>query len=224
MKTNTRKWFYASLMVLLIPCWGDSQVSYLRPRSGGASDTNETDKSNVVFYDNFQRDDLGWWTPINGDWSVHDEKLYVTDIKHYTFITIGDSAWQNYILELKAMETEGESGLYIGFRIKNNKSFLTWTLGGWGNAKTAIESWMDWSPHSTIIGKPTPNHIEFGKWYDIKIIVHGSHVKCYLDNKLMQEYQGPELETISSGKIGLGTNNTKACFSDVKVTLLNKIF
>ncbi len=203
----------ATFMSTVVSPNGNADDSYVRPRS-------------AVFYDNFQRNDLGPWIPVEGDWQVRDGKLYCNSINNPSFIVVGDSGWRDYILELKAMMIEGNEAFSIGFRIKNianNLNSFIWGIGSYNNTVTDIIERTTWRSPQTVrlLTERKYCHIEPGRWYDIKVFVKGNSVKCYLDNNLVQEYQGTELEAISSGKIGLGVwTNARAYFADVKVTLI----
>jgi len=92
---------------------------------------------------------------------------------------------QNYTLELKAQKISGDEGFLIMFGV-NGKKLYWWNLGGWANTQCAVEK-------GTADGRNTlttavANHIDTGRWYDIKIEVAGESFRCYLDGKLIHEY------------------------------------
>ncbi|HEY5345275.1 MAG TPA: alpha-L-arabinofuranosidase, partial [Verrucomicrobiae bacterium] len=54
-----------------------------------------------------------------------------------------------------------------------------WNIGGWENSTDGIEF------GETLDRKPS--HIETDRWYDIKLVVNGGNVKCYLDGVLIHD-------------------------------------
>ena len=41
-----------------------------------------------------------------------------------------------------------------------------------------------------------PGHVETGRWYDIRIELAGSNIKCYLDGKLVHDVQSPSMKAL----------------------------
>jgi alpha-L-arabinofuranosidase len=74
------------------------------------------------------------------------------------------------------------------FRVQDENAKAWWNLGGWGNARHAIE--MD-----GLAGDSVPGRIETGRWYDIRIELKGSSVRCYLDGKLIHQ-ASPQLKSL----------------------------
>lgn len=56
------------------------------------------------------------------------------------------------------------------------------------------------------------------RWYDIRVVVQGPSIKCYLDGKLIHEVKH---EAYRAGGVGLGTIQTRAEFRDAHVTSLD---
>ena len=120
------------------------------------------------------------WKLHGGDWKVQGGALAQhaggTDFRAVT----GDKNWSNYTYTLKARKTGGDEGFLIIFGAQNETEKSWWNIGGWSNSKNAIE--LTGGESSNVNG-----HIETGRWYDIKVEVMGSGVKCYLDGKLVQQ-------------------------------------
>jgi len=53
------------------------------------------------------------------------------------------------------------------------------------NSRTAIQ--QVYCNSGTEIGPAAPGHIETGRWYKITMEVKGSHVRCLLDGKVVNE-------------------------------------
>ena len=70
-------------------------------------------------------------------------------------------------------------------------SFLEWNVGGWGNTEHGIQAHL--ASHSTDVNvvERKPGSLEENRWYDVKIEVAGSRVKCFLDGKLIHDVDIP---------------------------------
>ncbi len=97
---------------------------------------------------------------------------------------IGDEGWSDYTLTLKARKLKGEEGFLVAFGRKGDEK-IWWNIGGWGNREHALE--INQSP----LGAHVPGTIEPGRWYDIRIELAGSRVRCYLDGKLIHDETVP---------------------------------
>lgn len=134
----------------------------------------------VLFASDFSGGTKGWKLLGNGaEWTVQDGALRQTAEKESTRALAGDKKWTDYTLALKARKISGAEGFLILFRINGNEDRTWWNIGGWGNMQDGIES-----------GKTQdakPGHVESGRWYDLKLVVSGKNVKCYLDGKLIHD-------------------------------------
>ena len=134
----------------------------------------------ILFTSDFSRGTKGWKLLGNGaDWKAQDGALRQTAEKEFIRALAGDKKWTDYTLTLKARKISGAEGFLILFRIGGNEDRTWWNLGGWGNTQDAIES-----------GGPMdskPGHIETDRWYDLKVVVSGRNVKCYLDGAVIHD-------------------------------------
>jgi alpha-L-arabinofuranosidase len=92
----------------------------------------------------------------------------------------GDENWSDYTLTLKARKFSGNEGFLIAFGRKGGDRYW-WNLGGWGNTQDAIEF------NQNVVGSQVTGTIETNRWYDIKIELAGSRIKCSLDGKLIHD-------------------------------------
>ena len=148
------------------------------------------DDTNQILYTSQGETNLESFKSENrlGEWNIENGVIVQKSNATPAFMALDNEAdienVSNYTLELKAKKTSGAEGFLISFGVKGN-SVYWWNLGGWGNKQNAIEkgeirggkSQYDFKPYS----------LESGKWYNIKIVVHGENVKCYLEGKLLQE-------------------------------------
>lgn len=132
----------------------------------------------------------GWSKAREGKWTVEDGALRQSlPDKTQTGIVIGDPAWTDYTLTLKARKIAGREGFIIRFRDSENGNVYL-NLGGWDNTSHGIEAGQ-----GNIIGGKKPGRIETGKWYDIKVVLRGNTVSAWLDNQ--QLYKDVVVETSS---------------------------
>lgn len=120
------------------------------------------------------------WRPRSGDWKVENgvyrqADLLATD----TLTTFGEPDWSDYTLQLKAKRNAGQEGFIIVFR-NQGRDHVQWNLGGWGNTRHAIQT-VSGSSASIVV--EAPGSIDIGRWYDVKIVLDGNRVDCFLDGQ-----------------------------------------
>jgi alpha-L-arabinofuranosidase len=134
----------------------------------------------VLFASDFSGGTKGWKLLGDGaEWKAQDGALRQTAEKEFIRALAGEKSWTDYTLTLKARKISGAEGFLILFRIGGNEDRTWWNLGGWGNSADAIEA------GGTLDSKPST--IETGRWYDLKVVVSGKNVKCYLDGEVIHD-------------------------------------
>ncbi len=134
----------------------------------------------VLFESDFSKDTKGWKLLGNGaQWKTQDGALRQSAEKEFIRALAGKREWTDYTLTLKARKISGAEGFMVLFRIGGNEDRTWWNLGGWGNTATGVEA------GETLDSKPS--HIETDRWYDLKVVVSGKNVKCYLDGKVIHD-------------------------------------
>jgi alpha-L-arabinofuranosidase len=175
----------------------------------------------VLLASDFSNNSEGWKKLGGGRWSVQDGALRQTGEREFVRALAGDRTWRDYTIELKARKISGREGFLILFHIGDDEDRVWWNLGGWGNTQHALE-----------VGEtldPKPARIEAGRWYDIKVEVGGSKVKCWLDGKVVHEIQAPRatMKTLfasathdaKSGEIILKVVNSAATATQTQLEL-----
>lgn len=127
-----------------------------------------------------------WSKPAEGSWKIVDSFLRQSDIHaQNTAIQIGDPAWQDYTLRLKARKLDGAEGFIIRFRERHGSEVHV-NFGGWGNTAHGIER----SGSNPLVRKP--GAIEANRWYDVEIVLVGDRVTAKLDGvEVFKDYQVP---------------------------------
>jgi alpha-L-arabinofuranosidase len=134
---------------------------------------------------------LGDAVTFRGRWSLENGTISQANSGGDGRLLIGDSAWKNYTLSLKARKLGGSEGFIIVFRNSEGGSFLEWNVGGWGNKQHGIQGHL--ANHSTDkdVITQAEGTIEQDQWYDVRIELDGENVKCYLDDKLVHDLDIP---------------------------------
>jgi alpha-L-arabinofuranosidase len=142
----------------------------------------------VLLTSDFSKNSDGWTKLGEGDWKVSDGALQQTSRSESVRAIAGDKSWTDYTITLKARKLGGNEGFLILFHIANDDDQCWWNLGGWGNSQDAIQN------GDTVDSKS--GYIQIGRWYDLKLVVAGKHVKCYLDGSLIHD-----VDYQSSGRV-----------------------
>jgi alpha-L-arabinofuranosidase len=129
------------------------------------------------------------WKLLGGDWRAQDGILRQNSSAENVRAIAGDRSWTDYTYTLKARKLGGAEGFLILFRVQDENRKSWWNLGGWGNARHAIEM-------GGLVGNDVPGSIETGRWYDIRIETAGKTIKCYLDGKLIHDVTPPVLKSL----------------------------
>lgn len=156
----------------------NTEVEYrnlqVTPNSGGQT----------LLSDAFTGKDTNQWTPMNGDWvtghGVYKQTALITDAS----TTTGNASWNNYTVTLQAKKLGGDEGFLILFGVRNSHNYYWWNVGGWGNTQTAIEKTVD--DAKSMVGTGVSQSVDTNQWYNIKIVVNGNHILCYLNGRLIQ--------------------------------------
>lgn len=141
----------------------------------------------VLFAPDTSTNSNDWKFFGEGDWKIQNGSLQQAAEKENVRALAGDPSWTNYTLQLKARKLGGREGFLILFHTKNSLDRTWWNIGGWNNTQDAVE--LD----QTLDSKP--GDIETGRWYDIKVEVHGISIRCWLDGKLIHEILKPRVAT-----------------------------
>jgi alpha-L-arabinofuranosidase len=142
----------------------------------------------VLLTSDFSKNSDGWKKLGEGDWKVSDGALQQTSRGESVRAIAGDKSWTDYTITLKARKLGGNEGFLILFHIASDDDECWWNLGGWGNSQDAIQN------GDTVDAKS--EYIQIGRWYDLKLVVAGKHVKCYLDGSLVHD-----VDYQSSGRV-----------------------
>lgn len=133
----------------------------------------------VLFASNFEQDLAGWKTS-SGQWQVAEGVLRQTSGEVDVRAVVGDRKWRDYTLSLKARKLGGAEGFLILFQNDGTDRKCWWNLGGWGNREHGLEV-------PGLEAEHVPGRIETDRWYEIRVELEGSHIRCYLDGELVHD-------------------------------------
>ncbi|MFO1489621.1 MAG: alpha-L-arabinofuranosidase C-terminal domain-containing protein [Kiritimatiellia bacterium] len=145
-------------------------------------------KGDQVLYNSAETGEKGWKYE-SGKWAVADGVLAQSAGDEPAVALVGDPAWKDYTLSLKARKTGGNEGFLILFEATGGDEKGWWNIGGWGNTEHALEIAGISTPH-------VPGKIETGRWYDIRVEVSGLDVRCFLDNVEVHHVKRPGQQRI----------------------------
>jgi alpha-L-arabinofuranosidase len=156
----------------------------------------------VLYTDDFTTDTLSNLEVIEGSWSIEEGQLKQSrtssPINNITgdAAFLGDSTWTNYTLTLTATKLSGNEGFLIPVAVKDEDNYFHWNIGGWGNTVSCLEQISAGSKSGQISETVTNCAVETGKAYELKIVVSGNTIECYLDGKGMIKYSIPQVESV----------------------------
>jgi alpha-L-arabinofuranosidase len=172
-----------------------------------------TKNSSTLYQSDFSSGAPGW-VVYNGTWStsggLYLQTANTTDCRSNT----GDTNWSDYTITLRARKISGSEGFLIMFNWLDNNDWTWWNIGGWNNTMHGIEHMVNGV--KTLVGSQVAGSVVSNQWYDIRIVLSGQHIQCYLNNGLIHDVY--YTNNIPHGAIGLGTWNTQSSFTNVVVT------
>ena len=204
----------------------------------------------VLYRSDLEKEGTSGWTVLRGAWGVKDGVLQETSLHPQCAATFGNTNWDNYAITLRARRTGGEEGFNIYFNWLSLNNWTFFNVGGWTNTAAGIQDNANGS--WALLCDRAPCHIDVNVWYDVRVVLNGDHIECYLDSKLIQEAvysppvpaspeaanpnagtaaqtQLPQLKRFPlfspalRGAIGVGARNTRVEFANIAVTRDNTV-
>jgi alpha-L-arabinofuranosidase len=120
-------------------------------------------------------------TNFRGQWEFKSGILRQTDAKATSRLQFGDYGWRNYTLSLKARRLSDSGGIVVIIRNSAGGSYFQWNLGGGENTQFTLQSNLASHSEEKNVVASAAGSIESNRWYDIKVELSGSRIRCYLD-------------------------------------------
>ena len=156
---------------------------------------NKTGK--ILGYDGFSLPLNFWWNWDNvsksEDFKIKNGKLVQTN----TWIPYNDTGkvayfgnddWTDYTYTVEATKLDGDEGFIIPFAVKDTQNNWFWNIGGWGNTVSCLQQIENGIKTGEIVGTSKPFTAETGKTYNLKVVVSGTKIQCYIDGELYVDY------------------------------------
>lgn len=142
----------------------------------------------ILYRANFAQLPEGWRWPAEGRWEIGEGTLRQADARAISTAYVGGPDWTEYTLEVKARKLSGSEGFLIVFRDAWQGTRIQWNLGGWGNTRHGIQSWLGGQER---LVTQTPGSIEANRWYEIRIELRGPRIECFLDGQRVHVAEVP---------------------------------
>lgn len=145
---------------------------------------------------------LNGWQEIGGKWSCDGNTIIQSGTGSPSnsitgdVMYIGDSAWNNYTLTLQATKTGGAEGFLIPICVQDKDNFIHWNVGGWSNTVSCLEQTVNGTKSGQIAGTVQNIKLENDHTYEIKVVVDGNNILCYLDGKQMIDFSIGQKEAL----------------------------
>lgn len=193
----------------------------------------------VLAGDDFSSDSLEEWEQVSdGKWGITEGELIQSSTMTNTNIYantgsamyFGDNTWTDYTFTVDATKISGSEGFLIPFSVGDKDNNWFWNIGGWNNTVSCLQTVKDGVKSDQVSGTVKNYAVKNNTTYKLKIVVADLNVKCYIDDKLMIDYDIPEtteseayqvVSTDDSGDIIIKLVNQKNFAKTVAIELRN---
>ena len=148
----------------------------------------------TIYQSDFVNSGTNGWRVHNGNWAVNGGVYQQTTITTDCRSTTGNTNWANYTITLRARKVGGSEGFLILFNWLDDNNWTWFNIGGWNNTQTAIEQMVNGA--KSIIGQGVPGSVQTLQWYDIRIVLNGTHIQGYVNSVLVLDVNYPAIEPV----------------------------
>ncbi len=159
--------------------------------------SNETGE--VLGEQNFETNTFSteWKNVADGKFSVKDGMLVQSNMSTTATTTgtvayYGDKNWSNYTYTVEATKISGSEGFLIPFVVQGANDHYFWNIGGWNNTVSCLQQVSGGTKSDQVAGTVKNCQIKSGQTYELKVVVTGDNVKCYIDDTLYVDYDFSE--------------------------------
>jgi alpha-N-arabinofuranosidase len=126
-------------------------------------------------------------TTFRGIWEVRDGVIRQTDRRAAARVQFGDYSWRDCTLTLKARKLAGRGGFGVIVRNSPGGSYLQWNLGTANNSQHSFQANLASHSVDDMTIERKAGSIETDQWYELKVELAGSKVRCFLDGMLIHD-------------------------------------
>jgi phosphodiesterase/alkaline phosphatase D-like protein len=154
------------------------------------------------------------WAVVNGV-LVQSSNIYggSTDgadpVKPGTYFTTGDVGWTDYELQVR-MLSQDDDALGVMFRYQDAQNYYRFSM----DRQRAYRRLTKTVNGVTTVLAQDAVPYEMNRWYEVRVLVEGSHIRVYLDGVLLFDVTDSAL---AAGKVALYCWGNPSQFDDVKV-------
>ena len=142
----------------------------------------------------FDTDTFSQWEDVaDGEFTVRDGKLIQFNITTTAATTgtvayYGDASWTNYTYTVEATKLSGSEGFLIPFVVESKNEHYFWNIGGWNNTVSCLQQVTGGTKSDQVAGTVKSCRIAVGQTYQLKVVVTGTNVRCYIDDVLYVDH------------------------------------
>lgn len=175
----------------------------------------------VLYEQNFDSDSaLDEGDVIAGEWSVKDgmaKQSYTGNTKSETtgdVAIFGPNDMTNYTFTCTAKKLSGAEGFIIPVAVGDDENMIFWNIGGWGNTVSCLQIVEAGAKSDQVSDTVKSCIVKTDEEYEIKIVVEGNNIKCYLNGSKYVDYTHSTGESLYQT---VGTDET----GDIIIKLVN---
>ena len=155
---------------------------------------------------------LKGWKSKGGNWSLDGGVLKQKSANGETAAFAPFVKHKDFTMTVQGKVAKGREGFRLMVRTQNEKNYYRWSVGAFGNTLHSLMAVKDGSPKKR--SKPYKAAVKQGVWYELKVVVSGKIIKCYIDDQLVNE---ESFDSFVAGSVGLGSNQSAVEYKELKV-------
>jgi alpha-L-arabinofuranosidase len=171
--------------------------------AGGVSNLKVVSaQGETLFAADFGQGAAGWRT-IRGAWQATEGGYRQTELAQDCRAVAGDPNWTDYTITLQARKLGGAEGFLILFRVRDVDNWYWWNHRRLGQHEPRRRAEHRRQQKHASACPQVPGRIETGRWYDIRIEVQGTRIRCFLDGQLIHDFEdAPTAPTVCRSPVG----------------------
>ncbi|WP_256975636.1 family 16 glycoside hydrolase [Paenibacillus sp. MY03] len=192
----------------------DLKVSVINSNVTGVTFANSRP---LLFGDNFQSGNTTGWTSASGSWSVPtdgDNGVLSSGSQTITSLITAQAgnAWTDYEYEAKVKVAITNANAGIVFRVQDANNYYMYRINA---ANQMLELYKSVNGQMTLAAS-APFASQSKKWYNLKAVVEGNKIICYVDGHAEMEWTNPVTE-LTTGGVGFRTTSAGVHFDNAAV-------